>query len=360
MSKRPVNHTDVAIVADKRPRIYEDDDGRGTSNPSAIKSGDELVVHQKRHSLKGPTMLLTGHDGEVFTSKFHPSGASIASAGADRSIFMWSARGDCENYAILKAAHSHTILEVQFSADGEHLFSCSADKTIVIWDSLTGCRLKKLRNHQSYINSIAASPDDTKLLASVGDDCLVNIWDLRKRKCAMSFKDNYQLTAVSFNKTNDQIMVGGIENTINVWDWRKGSRHLSLVGHTDTITGLSLSPDGQHLLSNSMDNTLKCWDVRPSVPDNNNRLEKTFLGHQHNFEKNLLRCSWSPNQRVVSAGSSDGLVHIWSYDSCDTLYQLPGHRSSVNEVVFSPREPLVLSCSSDKQIYLGEIDYNLM
>jgi Prp8 binding protein len=349
----PIEHTDVALVADKRPRIHEDDPGKD------IASNGDVVVHTKRHSLKGPTMLLTGHDGEIFTSKFHPNGEIIASAGSDRSIFLWLAKGDCENYAVLKAAHSHTILEVQFSVDGNHLFSCSADKTIIIWDSFSGCRLKKLRNHQSYINSIAAAPSDAKLLASVGDDCVVNIWDLRKRKSAMSFKDNYQLTAVSFNKTSDQVMVGGIENTINVWDLRRGSKYLSLMGHTDTITGLSLSPDGHHLLSNSMDNTLKSWDVRPFVPDNN-RLEKTFLGHQHNFEKNLLRCSWSPNQRLISAGSSDGLVHIWSYNSCDTLYQLPGHRSSVNEVVFSPKEPLVLSCSSDKQIYLGEIDYNLL
>uniref|UniRef100_A0A6G1SI69 U5 small nuclear ribonucleoprotein n=1 Tax=Aceria tosichella TaxID=561515 RepID=A0A6G1SI69_9ACAR len=358
MNKRPFDDTDMALMADKRPRMHEDGE-LGAGNPSISGSDKQLAIHQKRHSLKGPTMLLTGHDGEIFTAKFHPSGTSIASAGADRSIFMWSARGDCENYAILKAAHSHTILEVQFSADGDHLFSCSADKIVIIWDSLTGCRLKKLRNHQSYINSIATAPTDTKLLASVGDDCLVNVWDLRKRKSALTFKDNYQLTAVSFNKTNDQVMVGGIENTINIWDLRKGGKHASLVGHTDTITGLSLSPDGHHLLSNSMDNTLKCWDVRPSTTDNS-RLEKTLLGHHHNFEKNLLRCAWSPNQRLISAGSSDGLVHIWGYNSCDTLYQLPGHRSSVNEVVFSPKEPLVLSCSSDKQIYLGEIDYNLL
>jgi len=38
---------------------------------------------------------------------------------------------------------------------------------------------------------------------------------------------------------------------------------LTLQGHTDTITGLSLSPDGNHLLSNAMDSQLRVWDVRP-------------------------------------------------------------------------------------------------
>ena len=31
----------------------------------------------------------------------------------------------------------------------------------------------------------------------------------------------------------------------------------------DSVTGLALSPDGGLLLSNSMDSSLRCWDVRP-------------------------------------------------------------------------------------------------
>lgn len=349
MSKRP-NEAEVALVAGKRSRV-----DNGGQVDSSVR-GKEISLQMKRHSMKGPTMLLTGHDGEIFTAKFHPSGALLASAGSDRSIFLWSTRGDCENYAILKAAHSHTILELQYSIDGEHLFSCSADKTVIIWDGPSGCRLKKLRNHQSIVNSLSAAPSDPNLLASVGDDCLINIWDLRKRRSAMSFQDKYPLTAVSFNKTSDQVIVGGIENALNVWDLRRAGKHYNMLGHSDTITGLSLSPDGNHLLSNSMDNSMMCWNIRPYAPGN--RLEKTFLGHEHNFEKNLLKCSWSPDQTMVTAGSSDGLVHIWSYNTCDSLHKLPGHRSSVNEVVFSPKEPLVLSCSSDKQIYIGEISYD--
>ena len=60
-----------------------------------------------------------------------------------------------------------------------------------------------------------------------------------------------------------------------------------LVGHTDTVTSLSLSPDGCYLLSNSMDNTLRIFDVRPFAPIE--RCVKVLLGAQHNFEKNLIK-----------------------------------------------------------------------
>lgn len=56
-------------------------------------------------------------------------------------------------------------------------------------------------------------------------------------------------------------------------------------GHLDTITGLSLSPDGSYVLSVAMDNSLRIWDVRPFAPQD--RCVKILQGNQHNFEKVL-------------------------------------------------------------------------
>jgi len=43
--------------------------------------------------------------------------------------------------------------------------------------------------------------------------------------------------------------------TLQVWDLRRQAVSLTLQGHADTITSLRRSPEGGHLLSNSMDNT---------------------------------------------------------------------------------------------------------
>lgn len=76
---------------------------------------------------------------------------------------------------------------------------------------------------------------------------------------------------------------------------------------------------------------------------------------QHGSDRNLLRCSWSADGEMVTAGSSDRAVHIWDVPSGQELYYLPGHKSTVNEVVFHPKEPIVASASSDKTIFLGEL-----
>ena len=49
------------------------------------------------------------------------------------------------------------------------------------------------------------------------------------------------------------------------------------------------------------------------------------------------------------------ITHIWDNSSCKELYCLPGHKGSVNEVIFHPTESIIASCGSDKQIFVGEL-----
>ena len=74
------------------------------------------------------------------------------------------------------------------------------------------------------------------------------------------------------------------DNVVKVWDTRKPAQPIfQMAGHNDTVTGMSLSPDGAHVLTNSMDNTLRVWDIRPYA--SKERCVKLFTGHLHNFEK---------------------------------------------------------------------------
>lgn len=71
----------------------------------------------------------------------------------------------------------------------------------------------------------------------------------------MSFDSGVQVLAVAFNENADQVITGGIDNDIKVWDIRKNALLYKMKGHTDCPTGLSLSPDGSYVASNAMDST---------------------------------------------------------------------------------------------------------
>ena len=64
-----------------------------------------------------------------------------------------------------------------------------------------------------------------------------------------------QVTAVAFCDNTQQIVSGGLDNAIKVWDLRQNQLVCVLHGHSDTVTGLDVSADGCYLASNSMDRT---------------------------------------------------------------------------------------------------------
>jgi Prp8 binding protein len=336
------NTTDYKALVVKRPKTDE------------IK-GRELIAAgvPRTSSLIAPIVVLEGHQAEVYTCKFDPSGKSLASAGFDKRIFLWQVQEECANYHVFDG-HKNAVQEIHWSTDGERLFSASADKTVMAWDTVVGVRVKKLNEHTSFVNSCCPSKKGN-LLVSGSDDKAVKLWDLRRKRSAQTFNHKYQVTSVAISYNNDQVYFGGIDGTVHVWDLRRDDLTFSVNSHKDIITSIQLSPDGNFLLSNAMDNSLHVHDMRPYVPGDN-RLTKVFTGAVHGFDQNLLKVNWSPDGSRVSAGSADRLVYIWDSVTRQVIYKLPGHTGTVNEVAFHPDEPIIASCSSDKKIYLGEIE----
>uniref|UniRef100_A0A914MR55 U5 small nuclear ribonucleoprotein 40 kDa protein n=1 Tax=Meloidogyne incognita TaxID=6306 RepID=A0A914MR55_MELIC len=332
----------------KRPRLDE-----GALVPVEGTRKEENG-NQRPSSLQSPIMLLTGHEGEIFGARFSHDGNILASVGFDMKIFLWNARGECENFSTI-TGHKGAIMDVHFNTDTSYLYTCSTDKTVRVWDMETGVCVRRFRSHSDFVNGCHPARRGPDIVCSGSDDGTIQVHDLRKRKPAIIFENinKYQVTTVTFNDTAELVLSGGIDNALRVWDIRKNSLLHSMHGHSDTVTGLCLSPDGSFVLSNAMDCTARIWDIRPY--STSQRCVKTLSGHQHNFEKNLLRCAWSPDSHRVSCGSSDRFVYVWDVGSRNIAYKLPGHQGSVNAVDFHPTEPIILSAGSDKRIFLGEL-----
>ena len=69
---------------------------------------------------------------------------------------------------------------------------------------------------------------------------------------------------------------------------------MELAGHQDTVTGLSVSKNGHFLLSNSMDNSVRAWDLRFVI----------FI-HSTEYLNLYIRTAWS---NVVNMNETKELV----------------------------------------------------
>src|SRR5262249_51954652 len=138
--------------------------------------------------------------------------------------------------------------------------------------------------------------------------------------------------SASFSPDGTRIVtVGGFRGAhdAKVWDARTGAELLTLQGHTGSVFCAAFSPDGEHIMTGSMDQTAKVWDVRTGTPV----LEMGEPGRQVNS------VAVSPDgMRIVSGGGKlgkPGKATVWDARTGAALLDLKGVKGPVRSVEFS-------------------------
>jgi WD40 repeat protein len=119
---------------------------------------------------------LTGHEKEVNTATFHPDSTLLASCSADGTIRLWDPISGEEKRCL--RGHGVSVTDVAFDRDGRRLASGDRDGRIFIWDSATGEEKARFQAHGKVLESLAFHPRHSHLLFSVGDDGLIRLWDI--------------------------------------------------------------------------------------------------------------------------------------------------------------------------------------
>jgi WD40 repeat protein len=95
-------------------------------------------------------------------------------------------------------------------------------------------------------------------------------------------------------------------------------------GHDKDVFAVAFSADGAKLVSGSVDQTVKVWDVKTG------KLLGTLKGHNHSVRS----VAFSPSGKQVASAAHDGSVRIWDVASGKSLKDLPV-KNQGDTVVFS-------------------------
>jgi WD40 repeat protein len=95
-------------------------------------------------------------------------------------------------------------------------------------------------------------------------------------------------------------------------------------GHEKDVFAVAFSADGAKLVSGSVDQTVKVWDVKTG------KVLATLKGHNHS----VRNVAFSPSGKQVASTAHDGSVRIWDVASGKSLKELPV-KNQGDSVVFS-------------------------
>jgi WD40 repeat protein/DNA-directed RNA polymerase subunit RPC12/RpoP len=214
---------------------------------------------------------LKGHSRFVSSLKFSPDGQQLLSTSYDNTLRLWEIAFSQRLFAwqvvntkplhVLTNIHSGWVCEAAFSPNGQLVASVGEDSAVQLWNSQQGTLLKTLQGHEGMTQAIAFSRNG-KLLVSSGKDQTLRVWDVNTGKSLRVLSGLSEANAVLFG-LNDRFWVSAhVDCNIQIWQSTNHQRIARLTGHSDLVNAIALSPNGQLLVSASADKTIKIWQLR--------------------------------------------------------------------------------------------------
>src|SRR5690606_1061917 len=178
--------------------------------------------------------------------------------------------------------HSDIVTDIAFSPDESQILSGSMDRTIQLWDANSGDNLLVIESPGAILR-VVFSPDGTSAASSSADrtaganhppeerDRTLRVWALASGEELQAFApDSGFVRAIDYSPDGQFILSGtwnsAEDGTLQLWNIETGELERRFYGvHTDIITDVQFSTDGQRILTASWDRSIRLWDVATGI-----------------------------------------------------------------------------------------------
>jgi len=333
---------------------------------------------------------VTGHSNWINGVAFSPDGQTALSASSDGTLILW----DIETGSVIRHFEGHTggVNSVAFNPDGQTdannltAISASDDASLILWNVSTGGIIRRFEEHKDKVNSAAFSPSTKasaggQTIISGSDDSSIILWDVATGEVIQHFVGHTaRVTDLAFTSDGSAILSTAKDQSLSLWSIETGEQidqeifsgganflaispdgrtvvhgvrfevhlrdiaqwqeHRRLLGHSkfSSIQSITISSDGQLMLSGADDGSLRLWNLRGQ-----NELNRFQAGEM------LFGVAVSPDGRQLLAGGVTGDAILWNIEGGQVIRHLKGDGYPVvpGGVTFSPDGQYALVIASD-------------
>jgi len=172
--------------------------------------------------------------------------------------------------------HTQEICGLQWSPNGKLLASGGNDNVLNVWDMASTSNgnattndagvnevrtpLHSLCEHMAAVKAVSWCPWQRNVLASGGGtvDRHIRIWNAQTGTCLNSLDTMNQISGILWSDTYKEIICSHA-NQMTIWKYPSMTRETELTGHTGRILNITSSPNGVFVASAGADETLRLW-----------------------------------------------------------------------------------------------------
>jgi WD40 repeat protein len=296
-------------------------------------ASDDLTIWD---TSSGMVLTALPQESWVTAVAFAADAGFVATGHDDGTIRYWDAAGHHLVFAAPFKLHRRSISALAISPDGKLLAAAGEDKLISLWDLTTGKHFGNIIGHTDRIPALAWHPDG-KLLVSAGWDTTARVWDAHTQQPVILLNTHStQVTALAFSRDGRLLASADSAQTVHVWDFAARRELQVLRGPQAEIRALAFSPDGRSLACNG-DRMIHLWDPTTGQPQVGSGPRPTTRS-----DLSLSR----DGQRLVSTGGGKQ-VRVWDTASRQPIVNLDTQQP-VHAIAYSPAGNLIAGACGDR------------
>lgn len=220
-----------------------------------------------------PSGVVPVHTGQSTWNLIFSDGNTLFASGAQSVAGVWRVSDGTLTRTIGDERHFPSN-SIAFSPDSAHLavsnhYTGSFPGTwqVEVLRASDGAPEGLLATHDDIINSVAFSPDGTRIASASGSqppdtqDARIFISPVSGGPPLILAGHPGGTTSVAFSPDGTLLASGGGDNAVRLWRASDGSVVRVMSGHTHVVSSVAFSPDGQTIASGSGDAKVKFWRV---------------------------------------------------------------------------------------------------
>ena len=297
-------------------------------------------------SLKTSTLRESyrGSTGPARDVAFAADGSTLYSGAADGTVVVWDVAGSRRLGRPFRFSPGGGAAAVAASPDSSSFVTSPGANRVTIWRARDLRRVAGLRGPCGQVVSLIWSHDG-RFVACTGDGPHSVVWNVRTRRIVDLFPSGGSDSGdgVNFSPDDRLLAVVGSDGHIRVYDIQTRA-HVADVPGSTTLQDVDFSSDGTRLAAAGLGGFVAIWDVP-------HRTLERKVGHG----SLLLGIRFSPDGRQIATGDYTGLVHFFDADSGREETPLRTETAFVSSVTYSPDGSQLLTTGGDASLRLWDL-----